>query len=872
MIEGQSETIQPTVPTRKLEAVLYGDLEQALHTDQYEIALKATEDMQGLRSWRVAEQQSPAPQFYRLFEASTRLNAAFIPTEERAKLRLELADRLLPTASSMTPRVRDLYAGFVAELEGTEYSPDFEMTQRQLQVLKDSGDLSLLQEPSIPWGIKLNRMQTRIESELLGRKALDRRDKASQKVEERQLPQSNFPPPVSDESKPSMDEMERLKEGETASAIWTISPGYGGYYKEQSYDTWDTQRNTWRQSQYEFTENFTIHPDAKSKPEQPIIISATIPPGQTVRIPKPYTYEYSKVLDNSVTVLMDQNNDYALRSNNSSQAVEAQLQFSFLGDAGYNLTSRQDPKVQSMPATLSENTNQKLEEILKTRAGNIARARALAVYTMRHLQYSNDSSFNTTYENDPNGYIGAIDRYKQVDCDVANTYFAALCSKLNIPVRHVTGHMVKGKDNDGNSRITYGTGHAWTEVWDDQTKLWVRIDATPAGDPQMEEQGEQTQGVPGDYGGQEAVGPTNEQLEELAEKLQETAERLSYTQEERELAEQTGIEPREARKIVKEIQEAEETRLPNGEKVVDVMSQLWLLISQSRMTNQQDYTGPVRKREGGEEIEDIVAHKIGVISGESDPASRQKEAAQQINELILRALQLRIIGDKSGSMSQTVDGETKWRLQRKAMYLMLSSLDRAEQNIQRVKTKMKTPLGVYTQVISFRGSGEGEIDVDKPLSNTFSATDKVALWHSLGVQGGGNGDVPALSHLYDEIKSEHDKLIEENKVDDTLRIVIACSDGMPDNPADVRTMAQQLGQLNTIVVGVGLTETATQVPIIFDTPYSKGDLAKDLNDLPAVWAKHVVMEAIKLFPQNSLATYQRSIDNILSKFNSVGEK
>lgn len=323
-----------------------------------------------------------------------------------------------------------------------------------------------------------------------------------------------------------------------------------------------------------------------------------------------------------------------------------------------------------------------------------------------------------------------------------------------------------------------------------------------------------------------------------------------------------------ARQIVKEIQAAENTQLPSGERIVDVLSQLWNLISEARVIHRPEYTGPLRKREGGEEVDDIVAHKIGVAAGDVDPATRRKEAEQHKIEQVIREIQLRIVGDKSGSMSQTVEGESKWQLQRRAMYLILSSLDRAQKNLQRVAAKMGDPLAIQTEVISFRDAQT--IDVDKPLSSEFTLADKVRLWHSLGEQGWGNGDVAALQHLYQEISEEQEVRTQQGKKDDILRVIIACSDGEPDSVQGVHKMAQALGELHTVIVGIGMTETAAKVPVIFDTEYSKGDFAKDMNDLPAIFAKHVVQQALHLFPEKTKQAYQRSLDAMLAKFTNVG--
>ena len=272
-----------------------------------------------------------------------------------------------------------------------------------------------------------------------------------------------------------MNEMERLKEGEQAPAIWTIAPAYGGYYKEQSFDTWDADTNTWKQVyQYTDVDNAGFYPTLDQ--EQHETISVTLPANQPTRIPVPYTRCVIGFLKDSTNfrVQKDQNGDLIVTAGRPAMTA---LVF---GSKQAEDALPKNPQAQAMASKLTETTQQKkIEEVAQKKRGNIARARALASYTMRHLQYSNDSSYNALYENHQDGYIGAIDQFQKADCDVANTYFAALCSELDIPVRHVTGHMVKGKDNSGNARITSGTGHAWTEVWDETNRTWVRVDATP---------------------------------------------------------------------------------------------------------------------------------------------------------------------------------------------------------------------------------------------------------------------------------------------------------------------------------------------------------------------------------------------------------
>lgn len=858
-------------PSAKLEEILRGNWQEKLQTESYEDATASLSELDALREWRREISALPHRDFYTLFENAGAITNSGATSAEQTALLQTLVEQSIGNARQFSPRVADLYQALLSELDGTGYSPAFDATANKISQLKESGDLNLLFGNASP-EVKLNRIKTRLEGDLLGRRALDKRDKQQerQQVEEEAEKQPTEeqpppePPPATDESQPGMDEMERSKEGEQPPAIWSIWPAYGGYYKEQTFDTWNEAAKKWRQSTYTY-ENYEEEPTRGR--EDTIQMVANISAGKTVRIPAPYKFKVARAWsgEKNLDIYIDQNGDCVFQVGGRPGEGLKEVHICFIPEERVIDTPEPAITVPEAVPGLSEETLTKLQEIDANRQGSLAKARALASYTMRRLKYSNDSSFNAVYRGDPRGYAAAIDEHRQADCDVANTYFAALCRSLGIPVRHTVGHMVKGKGKEGNSRITSGTGHAWSEVWDDAERRWVRVDATPPGDPQQEkEEGEGQEVAPGDYGEQEAIEPTDEELDALREKLADLAEELSYTQEERELAEQAGIELKEARDITKEIAKAEDTRLKNGERVVDVLSQLFSLIVEARKTRVQDYTGPLRKREGGEYIEDIVAHKIGVASGEADPLSRQKEALVEKEEKEFGGFDVYIIGDKSGSMGQAVDGETKWQLQRRAEYLILSSLHRFEQNLERSNVRMTNSLTVRTEAISF--TNQNSLDLDKPLSNHFQASDKVKMWRSLGSLGMGNGDVAALKEIHRQVASEIESKEAAGEKDNRLRVIIACSDGYPDDEAAVHQYAEALGKMNALVVGVGLTETASKVPITFDTPFSRGDLAKDINDLPVIVAKQIIMEAVKLFPERSKQSVGRIVNSMLAKF------
>lgn len=871
--------------------------EKVLTGESYEDASAALEGIEALQDFRKRLNNFSFGSFYEVIEEITNINKLLISEEEKTGQIKMVVEKSEERAARFSPRVADLYLGILAKIKNESYSLKFSTTVEKLSELVESGDLEVLFSGNISWAMKLNRIESRLAGYLLGARALDKRDGKEMDDDIRQWRKEELekaptiPPVRRNESKPGVDPMERLKEGEKVPAIWSIYPAWGGYYKERSFSKWDSDRNVWIEEEYVYRDVEVVPLSGNQDPKKgpiDIIMSARVLTGQWVALPVPYTHSLHKIETEGIkySVQQDQNSDLIIFINDSGEGVktvETKVVLAPNPDKKFKSIDPEKIKIPAMLSEFSDETNQKLEETRNKKRGNIARAQALASYVRRRIKYlspkdrTESDRYNSAYNTHPKGFAGAVDEIKQADCDVANTYFAALCARLDIPVRHVVGHSVKGRDEKGASGINSGTGHGWSEVWDEIKKEWIRIDVTPAGDPNLEEeQGPGSGSVPGDYGEQEAIRPTDERLEALRKKLAERKEELSYTKEERQLAETAGVELKEARKIVREINEAERTTLPNGELVTDVLSKIFNAIVESRKTTAPAYDGPARRREGGERIENIVRHKIGIIAHEADPLSREKPSQEIDEEKILSGLDLYMIGDKSGSMRSRIstesvsEEESLWRMQRRAEYLIFSSLHRFERNAQRAGLQKDNQLTVRTQGISFRGNNPKEdIDLDKPLSSVFTAQDKVKLWHSLTNEaGGGNGDAEALSHIYEQIKNE----IEENEKrgikESRLRLVIACSDGgYVGAESKMRDLAEKLSRLGVIVVGMGLTETAASVPIVMhNPPHSRGDIARNINDLPALVAKHLVLEAIKLFPEKARENAKQIIESLIAKF------
>jgi len=533
----------------------------------------------------------------------------------------------------------------------------------------------------------------------------------------------------------------------------------------------------------------------------------------------------------------------------------------------------------------------------------------LGMYVRANIKYSTDESKNSFYKSHDDGYVVAVDHAEEGNCGVANTFFAGLCAKLfEVPVRMCGGHSVKGNSGDGTSSINSGTGHAWCEVWDTKLGAWKICDVTSGDDPNVND--DETDGPAADVDGDEQdtgieeKPKTDEELEKYRDQLEENAEKTSYSAEELELAEAANIEPKEAREIVKEINEALDHKI-DGKLLIQHLEDMFTLVVAELKKSKPVKKGPLRKREGGGKVmrDKMVKWYIEGVKGNiPDPSVREYEATKEEKEDFFGGFNVYFIGDKSGSMGR--GDNSLLAMQRKAIHLMLHSLHvNFQYKLNNNNIQPDKALTVETRVTSFRD--EHEINEDLPLSAELHQLAKVTLWNSLSGGGGGNGDVAALSDTYRQIAEEvrqEKKEAEErgNEYRPKLRLVLPCSDGAPVRPAEVRAWAALIGRIGvddkllefnekgvlteesqkmftelvkktneqmvaerrgttskdiavhdspTIVVGMGLTTSANTVPDIYTSPYSRGVLVPNIDDLPIVVAEHLVGALIKLLPE-----------------------
>lgn len=126
---------------------------------------------------------------------------------------------------------------------------------------------------------------------------------------------------------------------------------------------------------------------------------------------------------------------------------------------------------------LSNETKELLNNIKSL--NSIEKANAIKSYIIKNKKYSTKLQWTLRDKSNSKNYISNLDKSPVLECFSANTLFVALCREVWIPARLVVWHMVQSLDKEWKSLLSSNNWHAWSDIWDEKNKLWIRIDATP---------------------------------------------------------------------------------------------------------------------------------------------------------------------------------------------------------------------------------------------------------------------------------------------------------------------------------------------------------------------------------------------------------
>lgn len=664
----------------------------------------------------------------------------------------------------------------------------------------------------------------------------------------------SLPPPETDEMQPSMDEMAEQKEKGGGKAYFTVTPFYGGYFRQNLYGEWDDATLKWK---------------AKSTPEQPLaeqaadILSSRLLQGsvrgrQKIAIPLPYNWVV---------------NGRSLQTSAPGEAVRltqdghgnAHIEIDADGVFSYNLIigKRTEGKAVSLPPGETESRSasrlpgelaQKIVDLGKSKLTAAGRARMLIKAVRERLEYSNDSNMNAVYRADTVAYFERIWQEKKADCDVANTVAATALRPAGIPSRLATGYYVKNAAPGGKAEMTSGMGHAWLEVFDADAKQWFRADATPKGDPTLDEERpdeEPQQSGEGDYGEQEAEIMSDEDLEKLIESLEQgegkaEASKTSQERGEEQFAREAGISEREAREVLEMFRRVREIKNEKGERIQQQLIGAWKQLVQSRRAEQKEYQGPVRMSEGDELTEPALA-VIDIAAGEKNPSGFEKIERVEKRIKLFGGLDIYLAADLSGSMSEVdpESGRVKAELQRDAVMLYVDSLMQCAFLSRQAQGRLTAPLPIRVQITSFHG----DVSTDLPLAASWGPKEQYALYKALvRTAGGGTPDASALRLIKERIEAEREvweKARHKPGEQAPIAFVAAFLDGGSDNPSATKSALSELREAGTVAYGYGMTAAAKPIKAIY-APNSS--VIETLDKLAPAVASDTIAVFQELYP------------------------
>ena len=293
-----------------------------------------------------------------------------------------------------------------------------------------------------------------------------------------ELGQDYVPPPDAPSYTPRMtDAGRRIERMDQASRYYTITPPLAADFRSGVYG--EFRNGEWTQEEPQLTAYQFTAPDNLRDIHT---ISGRARGNVVVPLPLGYRLQVDSLRvepSESVTISEDQHG-VAHLTFQSDEVVTYSVDFG--QDPSYELNREPtDAERNDMvdAQSLGSDTQDELERVGEMdNAGNVEKAREFLHYIKENFYYStsDDVSDYIMGEGGAN-YVERVDSHdpRMADCDVANTYFVALCREAGIPARLSVGH---ASSRDGNESILGPVnGHGWAEVWDGDK--WVKFDATP---------------------------------------------------------------------------------------------------------------------------------------------------------------------------------------------------------------------------------------------------------------------------------------------------------------------------------------------------------------------------------------------------------
>lgn len=650
-------------------------------------------------------------------------------------------------------------------------------------------------------------------------------------------------PSAAEEVRSSMEAGAEKREGEPT-ALFTVSPFFGGYCKQLVFNRF-SPRSGWQKDQNQFEKAVKEETDFLTTR----VMKGKIKGDQPLALPlyDNWAFDPGSIIANApkelVQLLQNQDGIWYLQVDASGvfnyQINLAQLKRLKIGEQMQSVIVGDIP--QELTAYISDLKQQRLPPMkLK---------REIVKFVHKNLIYSNSPEAWRYYTDNPEEYFLRIWNRREADCFVANTFAARAVFELDTYVRFVSGFYIKEQNDKQEAIMHQGNGHGWFETFDFLSRRWVRMDATPKGDPVMDEnqQEQELEGKlgEGDYGEQEEElfleEEVQQQIQQFKQKQSEgrNHDTTTFSQPEQRFAQLAECTPIQAKEFLAALQRVREIKNEHGQSVSDLMKEEWQKIITAREVIVSQYRGPVRMDEG-DRLVDPVATKIDFQAGETNPTGFEKEKKMVKTETDFGGLHLYFSFDLSGSMKSPdpASGRTKADVQRDVGLLFIDSLMQSAALYRRQGQNTDLlPLKIMATLASEKGEGI------LPLTDTWTEKQQWTFYSALTRIAKGSTPTHETLILIKQTFDQEGAILKKQVVPEhklPLSYVAEISDGEPDDLTSVEALHHELKEKKTLV---------RSYIIGTESDLDEGIMLESFSQLPLILSHDIIQLFQQLLPK-----------------------
>jgi hypothetical protein len=648
-------------------------------------------------------------------------------------------------------------------------------------------------------------------------------------------------PPTSDESLSSMEAGGEKREG-APEAYFTVTPFFGGYAKSHIYNKFNPKTLRWAPNELnlEAIEEQEVYDKSSTR-----IYYGIIKGGKPVAIPLYYnfTFDISSIKttakDEDVKILKDERGVFYIE-------IDAPGEWSYEILAGKTLGEKAGGQKEELEISgeLPDEIKRKIKELKAQNFPQMKVARDLVRFVRNTLVYSNSNKAWKKYSKKPDNFFTSMWKGKEADCHVSNTLALRVLNEAGVTSRFVNGHYVKDQNEKGEAIMHSGSGHAWIEVWDFIGRKWVRMDATPKGDPTVDDDAVEKdleEPKDGDYGGDDEIMSKEEIEKKLKEAKQDNSSegKKGTNIIESSFANEAVCTPQQAKEFLTALERVREIKNEKGEKITELLIKEWQKIIEERKIEKTQYRGPVRMSEG-ENLVDPVALKIDLKTRENDPTGFEKRETKEILSYDFGGINIFSSFDLSGSMTNPDEssGRAKVDVQRDSALLFVDSLMQCAFLYRREASDTDLlPLKIMATVASSIGK------ITLPITDKWGPKEQWMFYHSLNQCAmGGTPTHETMDLIEQAIDKENDNLkrkgVPKHKM--PLNYVVEVSDGAPDDFVETVSAHDRIIKKGSVV-------RAYIIGGEIDRPeYSS---VGSFSDLPKILSGDIIGQFKKLHPK-----------------------